>query len=241
MSKTSPRQTRRARRQHARTTSVKPRSRPRISLLQIAAVSVLAVAAVIGFVWLGNAQSTPPASTLPPTITQNGHVRGVASAPVTIEEWADFQCPACGQFARLTEPQLLSTYVAKGQVSLVFHHFAFLGQESSWAAEAAECAGEQGKFFEYHDKLYASQAGENRGAFSKDNLKKLATDLGLASSFNSCVDSGRYAQTVRDDTKVGEGRGVQATPTLFVNGRKIEGAATIEQLRTIIDPLLVGR
>jgi len=241
MSKTSPRQTRRARREHARTSSPRPRSRRRFTIPQIAAVSVLAVAAVIGFVWLGNAQSTPPASTLSPTITQNGHIRGVANAPVTIEEWADFQCPACGQFARLTEPQLLSTYGAKGQVSVVFHHFAFLGQESSWAAEAAECAGEQGKFFEFHDKLYASQAGENRGAFSKDNLKKLGADLGLASSFNACVDSGRLAQTVRDDTKVGEGRGVQATPTLFVNGRKIEGAATFEQLRTIIDPLLVGR
>jgi protein-disulfide isomerase len=241
MAKTTPRQTRRARREHVRTTSVKPRSRQRISGVQIAAVSVLAVAAVIGFVWFGNMQSTPPASTLPPTITQNGHVRGVANAPVTIEEWADFQCPACGQFARLTEPQLLSTYVAKGQVSLVFHHFAFLGQESSWAAEAAECAGEQGKFFEFHDKLYASQAGENRGAFAKANLKKLGSDLGLASSFNACVDSGRYSQTVRDDTKVGEGRGVQATPTLFVNGRKIEGAATIDQLRSIIDPLLAGR
>jgi protein-disulfide isomerase len=208
---------------------------------QIVGVAVIAVAAVVGIVWLGSIQSAPPASTLPPTITQSGHVRGVASAPVMIEEWADFQCPACGQFARLTEPQLLSTYVAKGQVDLVFHHFAFLGQESNWAAEAAECASEQGKFFEYHDKLYASQAGENRGAFSKDNLKKLGADLGLATSFNACVDSGRYAQVVRDDTKVGEGRGVQATPTLFVNGRKIEGAATFEQLRTIIDPLLAGR
>jgi protein-disulfide isomerase len=208
---------------------------------QIVGVAVIAVAAVVGIVWLGSIQNAPPASTLPPTITQSGHVRGVASAPVMIEEWADFQCPACGQFARLTEPQLLSTYVAKGQVDLVFHHFAFLGQESNWAAEAAECASEQGKFFEYHDKLYASQAGENRGTFSKDNLKKLGADLGLATSFNACVDSGRYAQVVRDDTKVGEGRGVQATPTLFVNGRKIEGAATFEQLRTIIDPLLAGR
>lgn len=235
------RESRRSRRQHARTDAPARPARPRISVPQIAAVAVIAVAAVVGIVWLGNIQTTPPASTLPPTITQNGHVRGLASAPVTIEEWADFQCPACGQFARATEPQLLSSYVAKGQVSIAFHHFAFLGQESSWASEAAECASEQGKFFEYHDKLYASQAGENRGAFSKDNLKKFAADLGLASSFDACVDSGRYAQVVRDDTKVGEGRGVQATPTLFINGRKIEGAATFEQLRTIIEPLLAGR
>lgn len=204
-------------------------------------MSVIAVAAVIGFIWLGSVQNASPASTVPPSITQNGHTRGLASAPVTIEEWADFQCPACGQFARLTEPQLLSGYIAKGQVNIVFHHFAFRGQESSWAAEASECASEQGKFFEYRDKLFASQAGENRGTFSKDNLKKLGAAIGLDSSFNACVDSGRYAQAVRDDTQVGRGRGVQATPTLFVNGRKIEGAATIEQLRAIVDPLLVGR
>jgi protein-disulfide isomerase len=213
----------------------------RISPLQLAAVSIFAVLAVLALIWYGTVSAQAPATTVPPGITQDGHTRGQATAPVTIEEWADFQCPACGQFARVTEPQLLSSYVAKGQVAIVFHHMAFLGQESNWAAEAAECAGEQGKFFEYHDKLYASQSGENRGAFSKDNLKRFGTEIGLSPAFASCVDSGRYAQAVRDDTKVGERRGVTATPTLFINGRKVEGAATLDQLKVIIDPLLVGR
>jgi protein-disulfide isomerase len=213
----------------------------RLSPIQIGAAGVVAVLALIGVAWIGAVTSSAPATTLPPGIAQNGHVRGQAGAPVTIEEWADFQCPACGQFARATEPQLLATYVAKGQVSIVFHHFAFLGPESNWAAEASECASLQGKFFEFHDKLYASQAGENRGAFSKDNLKRFGAELSLGPSFASCVDSGQFAQNVHDDTMAGEGRGVNATPTLFVNGRKIEGAATFEQLRTIIDPLLVGR
>jgi len=215
--------------------------RGQISPLQLAAVSVFAVLAVVALIWYGTVSAQTPATTVPPGITQSGHTRGQASAPVTIEEWADFQCPACGQFARVTEPQLLGSYVAKGQVAIVFHHMAFLGQESNWAAEAAECAGEQGKFFEYHDKLYASQSGENRGAFSKDNLKRFGTEIGLSPAFAACVDSGRYAQAVRDDTKVGEGRGVTATPTLFINGRKVEGAATIDQLKVVIDPLLVGR
>src|ERR1700694_1904802 len=113
------------------------RAQRRVSAVQIGAVAIVAAAAVIAIVYFGNVQTAPPASTLAPTITQSGHVRGVASAPVTIEEWADFQCPACGQYARTTEPQLLSTYVARGQVRLVFHDFAFLGQESIWAAEAA--------------------------------------------------------------------------------------------------------
>jgi protein-disulfide isomerase len=213
----------------------------RFSPAQIASVSIVAVLAVVALIWIGNAASQPPVTTQPAPITQSGHTRGQASAPVVIEEWADFQCPACGQFARSTEPALLANYVAKGQVAIVFHHMAFLGLESNWAAEAAECAGEQGKFFEYHDKLYASQAGENRGAFSKDNLKRFGTEIGLAPPFAACVDSGRYAQAVRDDTKVGEGRGVNATPTLFINGRKIEGAASFDQLKAIIEPLLVGR
>jgi protein-disulfide isomerase len=221
--------------------------RRRFSLVQLAATSLVAVLAVIALVWLGSLTTQPPATALPtatapPTaIGQSGHARGQADAPVTIEEWGDFQCPACGEFARLTEPQLLATYIAKGQVAIVFHHMAFLGQESSWAAEAAECAGELGKFFEYHDKLFASQAGENRGAFSKENLKRFGTEIGLGPSFAACVDSGRYTQVVRDDTKLGQDRGVTATPTLFIGGRKIEGAPSFEGLKTMIDPLLVGR
>src|SRR5581483_10344578 len=124
------------------------RARPAEAPRRGAGASALAVVAVAVLIYVGNASTAPAAvTTVPPNITQNGHTRGDANAPVTIEEWADFQCPACGIFARQTEPQLLATYVAKGQVKIVFHHFAFLGAESNWAAEAAECAGEQGKFF----------------------------------------------------------------------------------------------
>ncbi len=209
-------------------------SRTRLAIAGVAAV--LAVAALVVF---GNSTGQPVASSSAP-VAQSSHVRGQPTAPITIEEWADFQCPACGAFARDTERQLLSTYIAKGQVRLVFHHFAFLGSESQWAAEASECADDEGKFWDLHDKLYASQAGENRGAFSKDNLKQIGSGLGLGSSFAACVDSGRYAQRVRDDANAGKTRGVSATPTLFVNGRKIEGAIPFDQLKAIIDPLLAA-
>ncbi len=207
----------------------------------IVGASVLAVAAVAVLIWATNASSTtPPVTTVPPGITQSGQTRGEASAPVTIDEWADFQCPACGVFARQTEPQLIQTYVAKGQVKIVFHNFAFLGRESNWAAEAALCAGESGKFFEFHDRLYAAQAGENQGAFAKDKLKKMGSDLGLGPSFATCVDSGKYAQSVRDEQNVGVGKGVSKTPTLFVNGKKYEGAYSFDEMKQIIDPLLAG-
>jgi protein-disulfide isomerase len=231
----------RAQRQRVRRGAAPGPAERRPSGRQLAIVAAIAVVAVAAFILISGAPSAPPSSTVPPVVRQAGHVRGVDTAPVTIEEWADFQCPACGQFARGTEPQLLSTYIAQGKVKLVYRHFAFLGSESQWAAEASECANEQGKFWEFHDRLWASQAGENRGAFSKDNLKRMGEALGLGPSFAACVDSGRYAQTVRDERKVGEGRGVKATPTLFVGERKIEGAATYDQLTAVIDPLLVGR
>lgn len=205
---------------------------------QLAIAGAIAVAAVAAFIAISGGTSGPPASTGAPVVRQTSHVRGADTAPVTIEEWADFQCPACGQFARTTVPQLLSTYIANGQVKLVFRNFAFLGPESQAAAEAAECADEQGKFWEFHDRLYASQAGENRGAFSKANLKRMGDALGLGASFAACVDSGRYAERVQGDTKAGEAKGVRATPTLFVGDRKIEGAATYDQLKSVLDPLL---
>ncbi len=231
----------RAQRQRVRRGEAPGSAARRPSGLQLAIVAVIAVVAVGALIVISGGTSAPPLSTVPPGVRQASHVRGVESAPVTIEEWADFQCPACAQFARTTEAQLLSTYVAKGQVKIVFRHFAFLGAESQWAAEASECANEQDKFWELHDRLYASQAGENRGAFSKDNLRRMGEALGLGPSFAACVDSGRYAQTVRDELKVGQGRGVKATPTLFIGERKIEGAATYDQLKAVLDPLLVGR
>lgn len=199
-------------------------------------MTILAVAGVATLIWAGNTTLSggAPASPAP----QVGRVRGIADAPVTIDEYADFQCPACGQFARTTEAQLLSTYIATGQVKLVFHHFAFLGMESSWAAEAAECAGDQGRFWDLHDKLYASQAGENKGAFSRVNLKRMGDELGLGASYAACIDSGRYAQSIRDASKAASDLGVRATPTLFVDGQKIEGAATFAQLKPIIEAAL---
>jgi len=212
-------------------------AQPRRTMLFVA--SAATIAAVAALIWFGSRDAFSAPSTSPgPGVAQSGHVRGVATAPVTIDEYADFQCPACGQFARQTEPQLVQTYIAEGKVKVVFHHFAFLGMESNWAAEASECANDQGRFWDFHDRLYASQAGENKGAFSRDNLKKIGADLGLGTAFAACVDSGRYAQTVRDATQAGTDRGVRATPTLFIGERKIEGAATFDQLKPIIEAAL---
>lgn len=117
-----------------------------------------------------------------------------------------------------------------------YQHFAFLGPESQWAAEASECASDQGKFWEYHDKLFASQSGENQGAFNKDKLKQFAVDLKLdAGKFNACLDSGKYTTTIQADTSFLESLGIQSTPTFLVNKTVVPGALPFDQFKQVIE------
>jgi len=112
---------------------------------------------------------------------------------------------------------------------------AFLGQESQWAAEASECASDQNAFWPYHDKLFASQSGENQGAFSKDKLKGFAVDLGLdATAFNQCLDSGKYTQLVQQDTAAAQKLGAQSTPSFFINDWLVLGALPITEFDSYI-------
>lgn len=127
----------------------------------------------------------------------------------------------------------------QGQVRFAFRHMAFIGEESRWAAEASECANEQGRFWDYYDTLFEEQAGENVGAFSKENLKRFAADLGLdTEQFNQCLDSGKYSDKVQLETAQGRQKGVRGTPTLFVNGELIEGGAEYETLRAAVEKAL---
>jgi protein-disulfide isomerase len=127
-------------------------------------------------------------------------------------------------------------YVNTGKARFVYWNFAFLGDESKLAAEAAECAADQNKYWEYHDKLFASQNGENQGAFSKDNLKKFAADLGLDSAaFDACLDSGKYTQQIASDTTMAQQIGVQSTPSFLVNGTPLVGAQPIEKFEQLIN------
>jgi protein-disulfide isomerase len=120
-----------------------------------------------------------------------------------------------------------------------YFNFAFLGEESKWAAEAAECAGDQDAFWQYHDYLFSHQNGENGGAFSKDNLKGFATTLGLdAKAFNTCLDSGKYTQLIQDQANLAQQVGVSTTPTFAVNGKRVEGAQPFSAFQQIIESIL---
>ena len=124
---------------------------------------------------------------------------------------------------------------------LLAFHFAFLGQESQWAAEASECASDQDAFWDYYDYLYEHQNGENQGAFSKDHLKEFAVQLGLdETQFSECLDSGKYTDIVTQEKQMGQQIGVQSTPTFLVNGTPIIGAQPFENFQQVIKSILNG-
>lgn len=197
-------------------------------------LATLAVAGVLAF-WLW--PRTEPSS--PGADVSLDKSDGAQDAPVVVMEYGDFQCPACQRFFMGPARQLREEYVRAGQVRFVFRHFAFLGDESQWAAEASECANEQGRFWDYYDKLFQEQAGENVGIFSRDNLGRFAVELGLDdAAFIQCMDSGRHAEKVQQETQEGRQAGVRGTPSVFVNGRLIEGGSSYEVLRAAVDEAL---
>lgn len=208
------------------------------------AVSGAAVVAVAVLAWAflrGQGNPEPPSlQGIPAGVLPGGlPVLGAATAPVTLEEYADFQCPYCGEYARQTEPRVIRRYVARGEVRIVWHPIAFIGPESVWAAEAALCAQDQGRFWEYTESLFRHQGAENSGAFAMPRLVALARGVGLdPAPFRSCLEGGRYRKAVEEATAEARRRGVDATPTFFINGRKVTGALPFEEMARLLDAAL---
>ncbi len=167
---------------------------------------------------------------------------GNPNAPVVITEWSDFQCPACRIYALSREPALEQQYLNTGQVRFVYRNYAFLGPESVWAAEAAEAAADQGKYWEYRSLLWQRQRGENLGTFRIANLKAFAAELGLnQATFNATLDNQVYEAEVLAEKKEGDAQGINATPTIFVNGRKMQGVPTLESMKAAIEEELAKK
>ncbi len=132
--------------------------------------------------------------------------------------------------------QLGPRYVDTGKAKFIYRNYPAIGQESDWAAQAAECAGDQNKFWAYGNYLFTHQVGENTGAFSISNLKQFASILNLnRQTFDACLDSGKYATLVQQEKAQGVQRGVTATPTFFINGKKVEGFIPADQMAAMID------
>jgi protein-disulfide isomerase len=189
-------------------------------------IAIVADAAILG------AQSGPKGPEEPPrvAVATAGHAtHGPADAPVTIVEFADFECPFCGGlFSTLKTIEL----AYPGKVRFVYRHFPLtkIHPYAQKAAEAAVCAGEQGRFWEMHDSLFRSQRD-----LGVESLKRRAKELGVdAAAFDVCLDSGRTAARIKEDVSDAAKAGVRGTPTLFINGRMLLGNQPVE-LRAIID------
>lgn len=173
---------------------------------------------------------------------------GNPDAPIKLEEYSDFQCPYCARFTKETEAKLMETDIANGTVYFVYHSFGeFIGPESGSTAEAAYCAGDQEKFWEMHDYIFANQNGENAGNFTDRKLTAFAEKLNLdMTKFKSCFNGNDYKDLIIQDGKDGLAAGVKATPSFVmsytVNGeiktKLIEGALPYDSFKQEFDAAL---
>lgn len=164
-------------------------------------------------------------------VSPDGRALGPTDAPVTIVEYGDYACPHCRNFHIETVSQLEETYIADGTVRFEMQPVAYLGNPSLFAANAALCAQDQDQFWPYHDRLFQALGEFGNTAFDTSRLKEYAAELGLdQEQFNQCVDGNQHVDSVRDITNEAQSRGVTGTPTIFINGEKVEGERSFSQL-----------
>lgn len=164
------------------------------------------------------------------------YFKGNLDAPVIIVEFSDFQCPFCAAFYQNTLPKIEENYIKTGKVKFVFRDFPLPSHVNAQkAAEAAECAGEQNKFWEMHNMIF-----DNQEKIGIADLKQNAKFLGInVAAFDGCLDSGKYADEVKKDLNDGSVAGVSGTPTFFINGEKLVGAQSFSVFEGIIERKLL--
>ncbi len=214
-----------ARREMLREKRQRERQRRRLTIVLIVAGVALVVAAALIYPSL-----QPIGDILPAPEREHPQAEGTAmgdpNAPVVLEEYSDFQCPACRVWYQTVEPEIVENYVKTGQVYMVYRHYPFLddrsaGSESDQSANASMCAADQGRFWEYHDLLFTNQAGENIGAFSDRRLVAFAETLGLdMQAFNACFESNAFRSEINRDASQAVSLGLPGTPSILLNGQR---------------------
>ena len=187
-----------------------------------------------------NADVAPPQERDVPTRLivdhDNDPAIGPANAPITIIEFSDFQCPYCRQFSDQTLHQLITAY--GDQIRFVYRDFPLssIHAEAQKAAEAAECANDQGEFWSMHDRLFAGLQEWSRNPKSLDVFTQYAGEFDLdMDQFAECLNTGKYTEEVLADYQAGQAAGVTGTPSFFVNGRTLRGAVPLSMFQSIID------
>jgi len=184
------------------------------------------------------AVSASPVDTTLPKVASQGYVLGSPTAPVEIIEFGDFECPACGRFAVLTEPDVRKNFVDAGKVRWRFIDFPLSMHRNTWqASRAAACADEQGKFWPFHDLLYQNQDRWNTEATDNPDkaMKEYGRQLGLnAQQFDQCVDSKKYQAKIQAHLALAEQRHVQSTPTFIIGDQQVASALPYDEMSKYI-------
>lgn len=168
---------------------------------------------------------------IPADIFRDGFTLGDPDAPVTVDEYADFQCSHCKTANEFVVTSLIDHYVVNGEIKLIFHSFNFLGQGSVDAANAAYCAGDQNKQWEMIEVLFANQTG-----FDQSLILEMGDFIGLEmDSFTMCVQNGTYYAQVQNDLDEGSAEGVTGTPTFLVNGTQVETGSVLSTVESLVN------
>ena len=209
--------------------------------LALLVVLVLGVGAIS---WAMNRTKANSVITIDPRaaagIKAEGHTLGSPNAPVEIVEFADFECPGCGQFATVTEPDVRQRLINTGQARFRFFEFQVTQahQNTIAAALAAECAADQNKFWEMHDKLFAGQFEWNTQATSdpKPIFAGYVKSLGLdPAAWNACYDGRKHLNTIAANTEEAMRQKVQQTPTLIIGDKMLAGAQAYDAIKAVVD------
>ncbi len=183
-----------------------------------------------------------PASASDSTTLERGrtpegyHYLGKADAPVTILEFSDFLCTACAFHVEETEPAIIEAYVATGKARIVYRHLLQLGEESLRAAEAAECAGDQGKFWEMRDAIYRNQVSLYTTGDVGAALAYLAQTIDLdLTEYNVCVQSRKHRARIEADFRAAQDAGVRSRPVFDIAGERLVGARPFEDFQAILE------
>jgi protein-disulfide isomerase len=205
------------------------------------ALGVVAVIGLGALSWVATRPKVTSSKIDPslPALKAEGYLLGSPTAPVEVIEFADFECPGCGQFATLTEPDIRTRLVNTGQVRIRFMDFPLSIHQNTWDASlAASCANEQGKFWEMHDLIFQNQDKWNGEATKRPRgpLADLAKSLGLdMTKYNSCMDTEKYRAQIQANLQEGERRQVGQTPTFVIGSQMIPGALPFDTFKKMVD------
>lgn len=208
-------------RQEIKARRLREQQRTRLITLSVVGVFAVLIAAVVIATWLGNRVTgdfiIPQVEPLP---ISDRNTMGDPNAPIRIEEFSDFLCSHCKAFAVDQKPAIVRDYIETGKVFFVYIPFSFMAPESARAAEAAYCAADQDKFWQYHNIIFANVGTETTQPLADERLIQYAEALGLdVDTFRTCLLNDTHQRQVQDDLAYGRGLGVTGTPTFNLNGR----------------------